>query len=68
MSPLTMEQKRKETVATLLKDMETVASNMRALIVGMPPDDLLGYIYAQRMMKMMAGSGETSAEHDTDGP
>ena len=68
MTALTIEQKRKEAVAILLKDMETTAANMRALIVGIPPEDLLGYIYAQRMMKMMAGSGATSAERETDGP
>ncbi|MGB3211309.1 MAG: SEC-C domain-containing protein [Desulforhopalus sp.] len=68
MMALTIEQKRKEAVAILLKDMETTAANMRALIVGMPPEDFLGYIYAQLMMKMMAGSGATSAERDTDGP
>jgi hypothetical protein len=48
--------------------METTAADMRALIVGMPPEELLGYIYAQRLMKMMAGSGEASEEHDTSGP
>ncbi|RJP79504.1 MAG: hypothetical protein C4522_10370 [Desulfobacteraceae bacterium] len=68
MTALTIEQKRKEAVAILLKNMETTASDMRALIVGMPPKDLLGYIYAQRLMKMMAGSGANSAERDTDGP
>lgn len=68
MTALTIDQKRKEAVATLLKNMETTAADMRALIVGMPPEDLLGYIYAQRLMKMMASSGETSAERDTDGP
>lgn len=64
----TIEQKRKEAVATLLKNMEAIAADMRALIVGMPPKDLLGYIYAQRLMKMTAGSGAPLAEHDTSGP
>ena len=68
MTLLTIEQQRKEAVATLMKDMGKTAADMRALIVGMPPEDLLGYIYAQRLMKMMAGSGEASAEHDTNGP
>jgi hypothetical protein len=67
MMALTIEQKRKEAVATLLKDMETTAADMRALIVGMPPEELLGYIYAQRLMKNMEGSDESSAEHDTNG-
>ena len=66
MTPLTTEQKRKEAVAILLKDMETTASNIRSLIVGVPPQDLLGYIYAQRMMKMMASSGATTVESDSD--
>ncbi|ADE16082.1 conserved hypothetical protein [Nitrosococcus halophilus Nc 4] len=68
MTPLTIEQKRKEAVANLIKNMETTAADMRALIVGMPPEDLLGYIYAQRFMKMMAGSGDATAEQDTNGP
>lgn len=68
MPKLTIEQKRKEAVATLLKNMEAIAADMRALIVGMPPKDLLGYIYAQRLMRMTTGSGEPLAEHDTDGP
>ncbi len=68
MMPQTIKQKRKDAVAILLKDMETTAANMRALIVGMPPEDLLGYIFAQRIMKMMAGSGETSTESDKDKP
>lgn len=68
MPKLTIEQKRKEAVATLLKNMEAIAADMRALIVGMPPKDLLGYIYAQRLMRMTTGSGEPLAEHDTNGP
>jgi hypothetical protein len=65
MPKLTIEQKRKEAVATLLKNMEANAADMRALIVGMPPKELLGYIYAQRLMKMTAGSGEPLAENVT---
>jgi hypothetical protein len=60
-----IEQNRKEAVANLLKDMEATAANMRALIIGMPPEELLGYIYAQRLMKSMAGSDEPSAENDS---
>ena len=48
--------------------MEITAADMRTSIVGMPPEDLLGYIYAQHFMKMMAGGGESSAEHNTNGP
>lgn len=62
-----IEQNRKEVVANLLKDMEATAADMRALIVGMPPEELLGYIYAQRLMKNMAGSDEPSAENDSSG-
>ncbi len=68
MTPRTIEHKPKEVAAILLEDMKTTAANMRALIVGMPPEELLGYIYTQRMMKMMAGSSATSAELNTDGP
>jgi hypothetical protein len=64
----TIEQKRKEAVANLLKDMETTAADMRTLIVGMPPEELLGYIYAQRLMKNMAGIDQPSEEHDSSVP
>lgn len=64
----TIEQKRKEAVANLLKDMETTAADMRTLIVGMPPEELLGYIYAQRLMKNMAGIDQRSEEHGSSVP
>lgn len=64
----TIEQKRKEAVANLLKDMETTAADMRTLIVGMPPEELLGYIYAQRLMKNMAGIDQPSEENDSSVP
>ncbi|ESC29660.1 hypothetical protein SEEACDC1_03984 [Salmonella enterica subsp. enterica serovar Agona str. SA-1] len=48
---MNMEEDRKKAVASLLKDMESIADRMRELIVKMPPHDLLGYIYAQHMMK-----------------
>ncbi|MNZ25890.1 hypothetical protein D3C78_430660 [compost metagenome] len=63
------EKKRKESAASLLKDMEATAARMRELIVAMPPHDLLGYIYAQYMMKAMADQSLTQAqdeEHDPD--
>jgi len=47
---LTSEEKRKEVATTALKEMTQIASEMRAIIFGMPPQDLLGYIYAQRLM------------------
>lgn len=68
MTPLTIEQKREKAVVNLMKNMETTAADMRSLIVSMPPEDLLGYIYAQHLMKMMADGVEASAEHDINGP
>ena len=51
-----------------MKDMETTAAEMRALIVRMPPEVLLGYIYDQLMMNTMMGSAEGSAERETNDP
>jgi hypothetical protein len=48
------EVQRQEAAASLLNDMETAAAHMRELIVGMPPQDLLGYLYAQYMLKAMS--------------
>lgn len=48
------EKKRKEVTVSLLKEMEVIAASMRELIVATPPHDLLGYIYAQHIMKAMA--------------
>lgn len=62
------EQKRKEAAASLLKDMEAIAARMRALIVAMPAHDLLGYIYAQYMMKAMAEQDATKEEREAGGP
>jgi hypothetical protein len=62
------ENKRKEAAASLLKDMEAMAARIRELIVAMPPHDLLGYIYAQYMMKAMADQSVTQVAHETDGP
>jgi len=62
------EKKRKETAASLLKDMEKIAARMRELIVAMPPHDLLGYIYAQYMMKAMADQSATEEIREEDGP
>lgn len=58
------EKKRKEAAASLLKDMEAIAARMRELIVAMPPHDLLGYIYAQRMMKSIADQSVTTQEQN----
>jgi hypothetical protein len=62
------EKKRKEVATSLLKDMETTAARMRELIVAMPPHDLLGYIYAQHMMKAMADQSVTEEQHSADRP
>lgn len=43
--------------ASLLNDMEETAARMRELIVGMPAHDLIGYIYAQRLMKALTDQG-----------
>lgn len=60
------EKKREEVTASLLKDMEMTAARMRELIVAMPPHDLLGYIYAQRMMQVMADQGVEQDQHKAD--
>lgn len=62
------EIKLEETAASLLKDMETTAAQMRELIVAMPPHDLLGYIYAQHIMKAMAGQGTAQEQHEAYAP
>jgi hypothetical protein len=62
------EKKRKEAAVSVLKDMKTTAARMRELIVAMPPHDLLGYIYAQSMMKAMASQGVAQKQHEAGGP
>ena len=62
------DKKRKETAASLLKDMKATAARMRELIVAMPPHDLLGYIYAQHVMKAMAGQSAAKERCQTDAP
>lgn len=61
------DKKRKETAASLLKDMEATSARMRELIVAMPPHDLLGYIYAQYMMKAMADHSPIEQRQEADG-
>ena len=61
MESILADLKRKEASTSLLKEMEEIASKIRALIVGMPAKDLLGYIYAQRMMSMRAESDTISS-------
>lgn len=52
----------------MVKDMEAIAARMRELIVAMPPHDLLGYIYAQRMMKSIADQSVTQEENGAARP
>ncbi|MCO1445308.1 hypothetical protein [Burkholderia multivorans] len=63
-----MKKNRKEAAASLLTDMEATAARMRELIVAMPPHDLLGYIYAQRMIKAMGDQSDTQDQYEADGP
>ena len=59
------ENKRKEIATSLLKEMENIAARMRALIVAMPPQELLGYLYAQFMMKAMVGQSADQEQNET---
>lgn len=61
-------EKMTEACASLLRGMETTAADMRCLIVAMPPHDLLGYIYAQHMMKAMAGQSSSWDKHKESAP
>lgn len=62
------EKIRKEAAASLLNEMAVTAARMRELIVAMPPHDLLGYIYAQHMMKAMAHQSVTQGQQEADCP
>ncbi|GAB3681962.1 YecA family protein [Salinisphaera aquimarina] len=62
------EEQRKEAATSVLGDMQAIAAKMRALIVAMPAHDLLGYIYAQYMMKAMAEQNATEEQREPDGP
>jgi hypothetical protein len=64
----TNEQKQKATASSLLKDMEAIALRMRSLIVAMPPLDLLGYIYYQRVLKVFAEQNSADEEGDEPAP
>ncbi|QFU04084.1 preprotein translocase subunit SecA [Pseudoalteromonas sp. THAF3] len=65
---MNMEEERKKAAASLLEDMESIADRMRELIVKMPPHDLLGYIYAQHMMKTMGNQIGGEKQGQEDGP
>lgn len=62
------QKKRKEAAASLLKDMEATSARMRELIVAMPPHDLVGYIYAQRVMKAMTDQRAAEEQCQMDTP
>jgi hypothetical protein len=63
-----MDEKAKEQAAvSMLRGMEATAARMRELIVSMPPHDLLGYIYAQRMIKALADHGDDQPQLEMDG-
>jgi len=61
------DQERKEATASLLKDMETTAARMRALIVSMPPHELLGHIYARHVRKALADQRKPAENFKADG-
>lgn len=65
---LNTEGRRKEAATKLLKEMEKIAADMRAIIVSMPPEDLLGYIYARRLMTGGDKNDEGGEGNHTDGP
>ncbi|PYE38686.1 YecA family protein [Psychrobacter fozii] len=54
-----MNIEQEKVIANLLKEMEQVATKIRILINGIPPEELLGYIYGQLMMM---SSNTTSPE------
>ncbi|SHF97020.1 YecA family protein [Vibrio gazogenes] len=49
--------------ADILKEMKELAAKIRLLVNGMPPEELLGYIYAQLLMM---SNNTTSPELDTE--
>ncbi len=61
------DEKQKEAAIALLKEMETTATRMRQLIVAMPAEDLLGYIYAQYLMKALKDQKVAPKKGDPDG-
>lgn len=64
----TDEQIRRESTSSSLKNMEAIAARMRALIVAMPPKELLGYIYAQRIIKIISEQSSTETKSKATAP
>lgn len=62
------EERRLEAVAATMREMEALARRMRELIVRQPPKDLLGYIYAQRILPLhnTEGTKEQNGEPSAD--
>ncbi len=54
-----------QVAADILKEMKELAAKIRLLVNGMPPEELLGYIYAQLLMM---SNSTTSPELDTEFP
>jgi hypothetical protein len=61
-------QKTNEAAASLLEEMKTTAAQMRELIVGMPPHDLLGYIYSRHLTKAMKDQSANLENDEPEGP
>lgn len=51
-----------QVAADILKEMKELAAKIRSLVNGMPPEELLGYIYAQLLMSNNTTSPELDAE------
>lgn len=62
------EQELENAATDLLKSMKATATQIRDLIVAMPDKDLLGYIYAQYLMKAMGDQGTSSKDDVADSP
>ena len=60
------DEKLKELIASLSKKMADTSARMREMIVAMPPHDLLGYIYAQHVMKAMTDQSVTEEKCQAD--
>lgn len=54
---------KEQVTADILKEMKELAHQVRSLINGMPPEELLGYIYAQLLM---TSNNTTSPESDIE--
>jgi uncharacterized protein YchJ len=57
---------KEQQIANLLKEMEKAASEIRILIKGMPPEELLGYIYSQLMIANTITSSQSDSNLTND--